>query len=787
MKNARPTQLLAGTFFILHCWFWISAAEVDVSKLPPPASGPVEFVRDIQPIFEKSCLRCHGPEKPKSHFRLDNRESALQGGEQGVDIVPGQSARSPLIHNVARLVPDLEMPPEGKGDPLTPAQIGLLRAWIDQGANFPTNAAPAFQFSVSPTLRFITVHGDRTKFRELEGQREGWNGGLEQFEWKEKIGRDTKLVVDGHLLRDDYEIKLSLEQTDRGFIRAGFQQFRKYYDDTGGYYDALTSPKSFDLGRDLHLDAGRAWIDLGLTLPRLPRMVLGYEYVFRDGAKSTLEWGNVFGKNLYPAAKEINEGTHIIKFDLSHEFSGWSLEDNARVEFYDLKTERHNVNPANLLYPPQIFDNTRESAHHVQGMNAVHLEKQLTDWLFVSSGYLYSRLDGDAGLDQSTTDAAGGFANGKFWYSDSILLKREMHSASLGALVTPWSGLLLSGGVQSEWSRQEGLGQIHLDEGDPTVPPSFLRYPAMIDSNLEKTRLDENVSLRFTRIPYTVLFAEARLGQESLAQFERLTGSPTDDFTRDTDADSEVRDFKAGFNVSPWERVSLHASYRNRLSDTDYNHLPAYALAGPQGYSAFLLHRDIRSDEVEAKLSWKATRWLRTALSYRLVASDYETVTEPVVGFSPGGGLLAGNYDAQVYSLNAILTPLARLYLSTTLSYSDTRTVTAQNGHPSITPYRSDVYTALTTASYALNDATDLQVTYSFSLADYAKNTTPDAVPLGLDFVRHGILAGITRRWSEIFSTTLRYGFYHYDEPDSTGSNNFSAHGVFLTMTYKWK
>src|SRR5947208_3182209 len=82
--------------------------------------------RDVRPIFEKSCFRCHGPERPKSHFRLDNRESALKGGENNKDdIVPGDSAKSKLIHYVARLVEDFEMPPAGKGEPLTPDQVGL--------------------------------------------------------------------------------------------------------------------------------------------------------------------------------------------------------------------------------------------------------------------------------------------------------------------------------------------------------------------------------------------------------------------------------------------------------------------------------------------------------------------------------------------------------------------------------------------------------------------------------------------------------------------------------------
>jgi mono/diheme cytochrome c family protein len=112
------------------------AATVDGSKLPPAATRPVDFTRDVQPIFSQSCVSCHGPEKQKGGYRLDSPAAALRGGEAySPAIKPGDSAGSPLIHLVAGLVPDSLMP--AKGDPLTPEQIGVLRAWIDQGAKFP--------------------------------------------------------------------------------------------------------------------------------------------------------------------------------------------------------------------------------------------------------------------------------------------------------------------------------------------------------------------------------------------------------------------------------------------------------------------------------------------------------------------------------------------------------------------------------------------------------------------------------------------------------------------------
>ncbi len=119
---------------LLECF-----AEDIATKLPPVANKDVDFVRDVRPLFERACIRCHGPDKQKSEFRLDIRQTALTGGESfAPNIVPGKSADSPLVKMVAG-IGDVTMPPEG--DRLSAEEVGLLRAWIDQGAKWPDELA----------------------------------------------------------------------------------------------------------------------------------------------------------------------------------------------------------------------------------------------------------------------------------------------------------------------------------------------------------------------------------------------------------------------------------------------------------------------------------------------------------------------------------------------------------------------------------------------------------------------------------------------------------------------
>jgi cytochrome c5 len=125
----KNSLLILATFLAVAA----SAKDVDPSKLPPASDKKgVTYAQDIKPIFDRSCIECHGTKRAKAKLRLDLHAMALKGGESRV-IEPGESARSQLVFAVARLSKEA-MPPRGKGAPLTAEQVGLIRAWIDQGA-----------------------------------------------------------------------------------------------------------------------------------------------------------------------------------------------------------------------------------------------------------------------------------------------------------------------------------------------------------------------------------------------------------------------------------------------------------------------------------------------------------------------------------------------------------------------------------------------------------------------------------------------------------------------------
>ena len=119
----------------------VSAQDAKPAVTLPPAATKtgVTYATDMKPLFDASCVKCHSGDKPKAHLLMDSLEGVLKGTKHGKILTPGDSANSVIIKAVAHLTRDPEgwMPPPNNRagiKPLTPAQIGLIRAWIDQGA-----------------------------------------------------------------------------------------------------------------------------------------------------------------------------------------------------------------------------------------------------------------------------------------------------------------------------------------------------------------------------------------------------------------------------------------------------------------------------------------------------------------------------------------------------------------------------------------------------------------------------------------------------------------------------
>jgi hypothetical protein len=120
------------------------------------AQEPVSFTKDIQPILQSSCLKCHGEALQLSKLDLRTRDAALKGGEKGAAIVPGKPEESRLYRRIA----GLEKPAMPMDGALTDVQVSAIKAWIDQGAHWDAGieaAAPAVDRAALAALENMEI------------------------------------------------------------------------------------------------------------------------------------------------------------------------------------------------------------------------------------------------------------------------------------------------------------------------------------------------------------------------------------------------------------------------------------------------------------------------------------------------------------------------------------------------------------------------------------------------------------------------------------------------------
>ena len=156
---ASTAKVPAGAAHPIDAFLAAKIERAVAAAAQTPAAEAKKFHEQVLPILRGECFRCHG-EKEKGGLKLDSREAALAGGESKQPaIVPGKAAASELIVRIKHHDEEERMPP--KGDPLKPAQIAALEAWIEAGAAWP--AAPL----APETVALAPVINDATFLRRV--------------------------------------------------------------------------------------------------------------------------------------------------------------------------------------------------------------------------------------------------------------------------------------------------------------------------------------------------------------------------------------------------------------------------------------------------------------------------------------------------------------------------------------------------------------------------------------------------------------------------------------------
>lgn len=659
---------------------------------------------------------------------------------------------------------------------LLPGAVHLSGGLVDSQE---PEAASSLNLEWSPAFQYRAVDGDERKFREDQWMRDGLSGGLENFLLEESFGEAWLLRMEGRAIvpEEDYKFLLDIRKEDLGFFCAGYTEYRKYFDDTGGFFHPFSTPV-FHLNKDMHLDLGDFFLEAGITVPDLPRMVVGYEHRFKEGEKSILEWGSVsegtLTRKLFPSFKEMDEKLDLFKVEVEHDIGKVQAGNRFRYERYKTGTTRFE-RERDLDADASETANVSEKHRHDALFNTFHLESHLNEKIYLSFGYLLNDLEGDAAF-RMTTEPFGPEPFDKNWLTRSVDLDQKSHVLNLNTFVGPYHRLSFHGGIQAELTETEGDTDAVLSEtafGGGVASPE-----AQIRSRMDKNGLEETVGVRYSGIPHTSLYAEGKWTQQSIDLFEREVEDVGPTFERFTDTDVDRRRYTLGFNSSPFRRFTISGRYRRRYRENVYDHREDTE----PGYSAFINNQELHTDEITTKVTTRVTGTVKAAFQYQHIKTKIGTLAHT----TPSSRVDSGDYVADIYSLSVTATPISSLYLTGLFSYRDVNSESFDNDSASVIAYNGDVYSFIGTAGWAFGKKTDVTLQYLYSRSDNFQNHSADGLPLGVDHKRHGLSLGCSRKITDQVQAQFRYGFYKYNEERNLGVDDYEAHllGVRLEVTF---
>ena len=668
------------------------------------------------------------------------------------------------------------------------------------------------------------VTGNQSLFREQNWTQQGLGYGIENLTYKnDKVELEGRGMPENH----DYKLTLTLRPTANIFIRGGAENYRKYFDGLGGYFQGTGLRGSDD---QLALDMSKYFVEIGSKFEDSPNFLLGYEYDRKKGMKSSLEMNSVTvggaAHKIYPAVRDINEHRHALRLDLTADVKEIEIVNKARIEWYQLDNTRNQEIPTGTLGSVKpVGSEYTEGVKNRTFSDSITLEKWVTEKLLLSGGYMYAHSDSETSfkadsypywnwiqgylatngnLNGQGALVSNGSARGTSFATAFSKPRSDTHNFGVSSLVGPYSGLTLSGGLEYERATTEipsvQYATTAMAGTGANAANGYIRNPYIwFKENESVDRFRENVELRLDSIPNTSIYARVAFTQESTVldrddyrdnnALTPIFANPATQSNAYAATGWSLRDFfdrmnerqyRAGFTNSPCSvaTISSYVQRTRRTVDSSAN-MSGVSLA-PTALSSL----DSTTDEFMGKLTLRPTRWLRTSLKYQHIQGEIQNnvlqTVAPLYTMTDSADM-----TADVYSLDVQVMPVERLTLTGTLVWQNVNMMSPDLNAPQIVEdYNGDVYTVMLGAQYELTKKTtlDLGATYS-----RAFNSQEQAQAYSTNTSMQTVSAGISHKFTEKVSGTLQYQYLQESNADyATGAEDYQAHGVFTTMTMKF-
>jgi len=656
---------------------------------------------------------------------------------------------------------------------LTAAQAGTTAP-----VTAPAEEAPASNW-IGFTVGGAFVSGNEAGMMRRTQTNGDFYGGIDSFQFSKALNDATTLTLDGHALPglEDYEFNLNLNKTDVGYIKAGYKEYRTWYDGSGGYNPNATPINQWivPFNDELALDRGEIYFEAGLRLPNVPNITFGYQHLWRDGTKDSTIWGRtsvtspaVANANV-PAFYAIDETRDIFKLDIEHTLGNTDIDLGLRYDTYNNSNTRHEYRQYdnNTATDKKV---TQRDVNNTDLFNA-HLftETRFGERVILNLGYSFTTMDTNVNgserifsnptksTDEGYRDLLGG--------SDV-----KTHVANASIWWNPIDDLVIAPSFRVQWEDISSSTLYELTRGTAASEDKIA------SNNENRTTTSEQLEIRYTGISDILLYARGQWSQQDGERFlwENTDGDLSE---RWTDISVETQKYVVGANWYPMHGLSLSAQYYYQSYDEDFNHTQAAPTDG--SLTPMMRNHSVDTNDANIRLTWRALPNLTLVSRY-----DYQQTDVNNTAFDPTlGKVQSGDITSNIFSQSVTWNATERFYLQGSVHWimSETDTGYAKFANDGRVPnMENDYFAGSLSGGFAIDNKTQLTGCFTYyGASNYAASTT--SMGYGLNTEEWGASLTLTRMITPNMLWNLRYAYLssNTDNPDQSGGyNDFNAHMV---------
>jgi hypothetical protein len=661
---------------------------------------------------------------------------------------------------------------------LSPA--ALFAADVDSGGTIAVSGGGAF------------LEGDRPAFQRITQLNKDGFGGVEEYrltrESKESLFRFDARLMPGN---DMYLLHGRFEVPDKYYVDAGFQQFRVFYDGSGGYFRPTgTEFTLFD--EDLSLTRTTLWAEAGYYTGDKTLFRFRYERRMRDGTKDSTSWGdtNLVGtygtRSIVPSFYDLDESTDVFTFDIGNdqkEETKWGV--GARYSETKLDNKR-NMHRRPHEAADRIVTQKDQTTNDLFAVNGFYL-RQLNEKLTVSAGALRTKLDtklAGSRIYGGTYDPVFDPAFSRRQQRDEGFIDLQGDTQlkqtvlNLNAVYTPKKNWSVRPSIRYENLHQEAISEF--EETNVGAGPAFPTIVEGVEAEHKKEfdEFTEAVEGRYTGMPNWTFSAKGEWiqGNGNLEE-ERVLHTGVATIDRDTDYDRMMQkySFTSNWYVNPGLTLAMQYYFKNNTNEYDAirdNTPPGTA----DRYPAYITDQDFRTHDFNIRLSWRPVSLLGLVTRYDHQQSK---ITSNEAGLATTESSRAVSH---IISQSVTYSPTSRLYLtgSVNVTYDQIKT-------PAIAFVQhadNNYINGSLGGGYAVGKLDDLYLDYSFFTADNYIDASQTTLPYGLDQKLHAAYLTWVRRQSEHLVFTFKYGYVTNRDGTWVGRNDFDAHVLYAKVQY---